>query len=122
MPPPMIVMPAASIFARNARVASGGSVRGMWTSLNVMCFTPSVFAMSSAWSSVNSRIEHDARPVSAGQPAPAAAGAAPASAPGALWPEVHAAAATRQMPDERASRLSLGSHNNPSSVACSTIT
>ena len=57
VPPPMIVMPAASIFARSARVVSGGSVRGMWTSLNVMYLTPSVFAMSSAWSSVNLRIE-----------------------------------------------------------------
>ena len=45
MPPPMIVMPAASIFARSARVASGGSVRGTWTSLNVIRVTPSVFAI-----------------------------------------------------------------------------
>jgi hypothetical protein len=32
VPPPMIVMPAASIFARMARVASGVSVRGTCTS------------------------------------------------------------------------------------------
>ena len=57
VPPPMIVMPAASIFARSARVASGGSVRGMWTSLNVMYWMPSALAISSAWSSVNLRIE-----------------------------------------------------------------
>ncbi len=53
----MIVMPAASIFARSARVVSGGSVRGMWTSLNVMYWMPSALAISSAWSSVNLRIE-----------------------------------------------------------------
>ena len=47
VPPPMIVMPAASIFARSARVVSGGSVRGRWTSLNVMCVMPSALAMSS---------------------------------------------------------------------------
>ena len=47
VPPPAMVMPAASIFARRALVTSGGSVRGMWTSLNVMLVTPSVFAMSS---------------------------------------------------------------------------
>ena len=40
VPPPMIVMPAASIFARRARVVSGGSVRGRCTSLNVMCVMP----------------------------------------------------------------------------------
>ena len=75
VPPPMIVIPAASIFARSARVASGGSVRGMWTSLNVMCLTPSFLAISSAWSSVNSRIEYEATPSFRGPPLPAAGAA-----------------------------------------------
>src|SRR5436189_4966173 len=57
-----MVMPAASMRARRARVVSGGSVRGTWTGLNVMCVTPSVFAMTSARSSGNSRKEYDATP------------------------------------------------------------
>ena len=38
-------------------MASGGSVRGRCTSLNVMYLIPIVFAIASAWSSVNLRIE-----------------------------------------------------------------
>ena len=91
VPPPMIVMPAASIFARSARVASGGSVRGMWTSLNVMCVTPSFLAISSAWSSGNSRIEYEATPSFRGPPLPAA-GAAD-RAPGTRLSRGQAAAA-----------------------------
>ena len=71
----MIVMPAASIFRRLAAIVSGGSVRGRWTSLNVMYLTPIVFAIASAWSSVNLRIEYDAIPIfSVRAPAAAAAG------------------------------------------------
>ncbi len=58
----MIVMPALRILSVSVRVIAGGSVRGMWTSLNVICVTPSVSAISSAWSSANSRIEYDATP------------------------------------------------------------
>src|SRR5678815_5099556 len=62
VPPPMIVIPAASILARSARVASGGSVRGTCTSVNVMCRTPSALAISSARSNGNSRNEYEATP------------------------------------------------------------
>ena len=103
VPPPMIVMPAASIFARSARVVSGGSVRGMWTSLNVMCVTPSVLAMSSAWSSVNLRIEYDATPSFSGRRLPAAGPAA--SALETRLSVVHAAAAAAVPKNARRERL-----------------
>src|SRR5258706_4322902 len=95
VPPPMIVMPAASIFARIARVASGGSVRGTWTSLNVMRVTPSVLAISSVWSSENSRIEYDATPSFnvAGGLAANAVVAAPTKRPDAVQAPVAAAVA-----------------------------
>ena len=77
VPPPMIVKPAASVFARAALMASGGSVRARCTSLKLMYLTSHALAISRAFSNGNLRKEYEATP-SFNCSGAAAAGAAPA--------------------------------------------